>query len=577
MKLSNLMIASLGAVALVGCGDGTKSSDEVVTPDPVVYSVEDTLWNIQSAGSTSGLSTTAIADIVAYHFDSDSDMVKIYETSYYTTSSYSIEGDDSDTDIGEVTFDYEDQEVTCEFDAANNTLTLSSCTTAEFDVTGANGLDPESAEAEDLVGDIEAKPGEGTDGKSVLIKDTSTENSGKIRYTLSDELAQGKLSFNVLYNTDEDQTFYATLYDNTTSSSNTAVDIGLKSSGVQIRQGGSLTSIDGNFTTGEWVNVVVTWDSNTSKFNLTVGKQELGELDFNNSGANVAAIEFKIGTNGNKTATDTPVYVDDFHIYSDIAGTAVVHEDNFDDYAEGYVFGTGETYSDSSAEATASSDQNATEDDGSEPTDPEGVTDNFDSYTVGALIEEANSAYSTTANNSTTFATISDDFANSASNSLRLSDEDGSAKPVVARAFSAGAADAGSVTTSVYIPTEGYDSATYLYLGSSASASSGNRFTEVVFTSSAIKFRDASGSQVELASYSKDTWIDVTISWDGVDADGKYPITVTIDDTVYTEASGAAMFAQAADGTPTLMAWYVGDNGSTATYSYFDDIDSELF
>ena len=75
-----------------------------------------------------------------------------------------------------------------------------------------------------------------------------------------------------------------------------------------------------------------------------------------------------------------------------------------------------------------------------------------------------------------------------------------------------GAAETGSVSTSVYIPSDGYVKASYIFLGSNNDASSSGRFTEVVFTSSMIKFRNETGSQVDLASYSKDTWVDVTIS-----------------------------------------------------------------
>ncbi|MFA0350588.1 hypothetical protein AB4486_27185, partial [Vibrio sp. 10N.222.55.C6] len=71
---------------------------------------------------------------------------------------------------------------------------------------------------------------------------------------------------------------------------------------------------------------------------------------------------------------------------------------------------------------------------------------------------------------------------------------------------------------------------------------------------------------VDLASYSKDTWVDVTISW--VDTD----ITVNVDGTDYT-----GLKAESAGGSPTAIALYNGDNGSKGTYTYFDNLDSDLF
>ncbi len=167
-------------------------------------------------------------------------------------------------------------------------------------------------------------------------------------------------------------------------------------------------------------------------------------------------------------------------------------------------------------------------------------------------------------------AVISNDFAKSGSNSLRIEDGADSTtdnnKPIVGRDFANGAAETGSVSTSVYIPSDGYVKASYIFLGSNNDASSSGRFTEVVFTSSMIKFRDETGSQVDLASYSKDTWVDVTIKWVNDD------VTVNIDGTDYS-----GLKAENAGSFPTAIALYTGDNGSKGTYTYFDNLDSDLF
>ncbi|MGF1817671.1 hypothetical protein L4D02_23490, partial [Vibrio splendidus] len=256
-----------------------------------------------------------------------------------------------------------------------------------------------------------------------------------------------------------------------------------------------------------------------------------------------------------------------FKVYSnDTTTDELVFEDDFNGYPNGHSL-SGNPYNSATAEATVIVDGDSTEPD----PEPGEVTDNFDSYTVDTQIDVANTAYKTKGVDGVlNTAVISSDFAKSGSNSLRIEDGADSTtdnnKPIVGRDFANGAAETGSVSTSVYIPSDGYVKASYIFLGSNNDASSSGRFTEVVFTSSMIKFRDETGSQVDLASYSKDTWVDVTVKWVNDD------VTVNIDGTDYS-----SLKAENAGGFPTAIALYTGDNGSKGTYTYFDNLDSDLF
>ena len=203
------------------------------------------------------------------------------------------------------------------------------------------------------------------------------------------------------------------------------------------------------------------------------------------------------------------------------------------------------------------------------------ITDDFEGYADGVQVDTANTAYTATnVDGTSTIAEISNAEAID-SFSLYLEDNSDATKPVVSREFTAGAADSGSVSFSVFIPTSGYVKSTYFFLGTSEGGSSSARYTEVVFGSK-VKFRDENGSQKDLADYAKDTWIDVTVSWDA-----SHAITVNIDGTDYTtyDDGGTAvpLVAENDTGAPTLVALYVGDNSSTGTYSYFDNLDSTLF
>lgn len=216
------------------------------------------------------------------------------------------------------------------------------------------------------------------------------------------------------------------------------------------------------------------------------------------------------------------------------------------------------------------------------------VVDNFDSYTAGDQIDVASTDYTTEGVNGTdVIASISTDFASSGANSLYIFDNSATTKPRVARVFDCETdtdenligKDSGSVSVMAYIPDAGYVKSSYIYLGTGDSASSGDRFTELVFGGSGIKFRDENGSQQEFVSYEQDTWVDVTIAWEGT------AVTITIDGVEYAgydhdsdELTDDTPFvAENVTGAPTHVVIYCGDNSSTGTYSYFDDLSSELF
>ncbi|WP_017092958.1 LamG-like jellyroll fold domain-containing protein [Vibrio splendidus] len=203
-----------------------------------------------------------------------------------------------------------------------------------------------------------------------------------------------------------------------------------------------------------------------------------------------------------------------------------------------------------------------------------GVTDDFDDYDANMQIDTQNDLYfAPNADNTTIIASVSDSVSNSPSKSLLLDDKSGDGKPVVSRAFIDGAAESGSVSVAVYIPTDGYVKSTYLYLGTSEDASSSARFTEVSFGKTEIKIRKEDGStQDVLTKYEHNSWVDVTISWSPNQDGSNYDVAVTIDGVKYS-----GFTAENDSGAPSLFSMYVGDNSSTGTYSYFDDLDSALF
>ncbi|MEO9492997.1 MAG: hypothetical protein ABJG42_00535 [Vibrio splendidus] len=562
-------------------------------------------WQI-SDGNSASISASSNADLPnVYVFQEDGNH-KYYDDDddlgTYTIKDASASTNNYDEEAGTVSFTYyETGSSTLEIlDGAftfddSGTLSISDNTTG-IDYSGSDQT------ATDAVQEAisEANEANGINGY-VQILDTNNggvkNDVGELRLKLSDSstgatvdsIASGKVTVDLIYQVDEDteqeangsgNNAYISLYASGTSNTNLHGEVIFNSGEIFYRS--TVTDSSGKpqipdepvgtYTLGEDLAVEISWASGyyTFKVNDTV---------YDNSGngfeafdkAAVTIVSLKLGDTSNTTHYE--LNADNFKVYSnDTTTDELVFEDNFNNYPNGQLL-SGNPYNNNTAEATVIVDGGSTEPEPEPDPDPEPgeVTDNFDSYTVGTQINVANSVYKTkNVDGVLNTAVISSDFAKSGSNSLRIEDGADSTtdnnKPIVGRDFANGAAETGSVSTSVYIPSDGYVKASYIFLGSNNDASSSGRFTEFVFTSSMIKFRNETGSQVDLAPYSKDTWVDVTISW--VDTD----ITVNVDGTDYT-----GLKAENAGGSPTAIALYTGDNGSKGTYTYFDNLDSDLF
>jgi hypothetical protein len=471
------------------------------------------------------------------------------------------------------------------------------------DLSGSDETDTESVK--DAV--VEANEDSGINNV-VQILDTNFDGTkddvGELRLKLSESatvssISSGKLSVDLIYQVDSDtneeannsgNNAYISLYGAGTSNTNLHGEVVFNAGEIFYRStvtdsSGKPQISDepvGTYELGEDLAVEVSWANGyyTFKVNDAVyDNSGNGFASFDKSA--VTVISLKLGDTSNTTHYE--LIADNFMVYSnDESDDQVVFEDNFDSYANGATLGGSDPYNSSSAEATIVTEGEAPTD----PTDPEPepgeVTDDFDSYKVGDQIDTANSVYTIPDGDATTIiAEISDDFANSGSNSLLLHDNSDAGKPVVSRNFTAGAAETGSVSVSVYIPDAGYNKSSYLYLGTSDTASSSKRFTEIAFGSTEVKFRNESGSQKALADYAQDSWVDVTMSWEPTEGAETYSVTIEIDGTEYTSYTDGdeqlPLIAENDTGAPTLFAVYVGDTSNIDTYSYFDDLDSELF
>ncbi|GAD90296.1 hypothetical protein VHA01S_039_00160 [Vibrio halioticoli NBRC 102217] len=460
----------------------------------------------------------------------------------------------------------------------------------DFDVGSENNAPANSNESGNA-GVTVPNPGQPVANKLVQITDTSTTDTGELRVKLADKstaavlpsIAKGKITVDLTYvNDDPNQVddgsgnyAYITLYGDDAKNDNLIGEVVLNNNGdvlYRTNQGKpDLSNSVGHFEPGKQIPVEVTWDN--GEYSFKVGDDSYGPFPYSKEKATVPVQVIAIKMGDNSHTTPFKLTADNFKVYNVTdAGDEEIFTDTFESYSLGHVL-SGAPYNTNSNEAVVIG-EGGTTDSGSAGSAGSGntggaatgtVTENFENYAVGDAVD---AAVYTIKGDATATALITVDPANANGKALQIKDSSTAAKPVVGREFANGAADSGSVSASFYVSDTGYiGKSSYLYLGTDAGASSKQRFTEVVIGGDSVKFREADGStQTVLQDYTRDTWVNVTISWKGTD------VTVTVDGTEYK-----GKVAQNVTGAPTAFAMYGGDNSSTGTVTYFDNVNSDLF
>ncbi|WP_261883024.1 hypothetical protein [Vibrio pelagius] len=615
MQISKVATAvALSTGLLFGCNsDGLPVPTDPVAPSPELK-ITSGYWQLGTAASVASFSTAGTDLPNVYVFSEDGNH-KYYDDDAtpgtYVIKDASASTNDYDEDAGTISFMLYDGGTTMEVSGEFTLTEASGDTPASMtfidedqgvDLSGSDEVDNDS------VKDAVTKANEDNGINNVVqILDTNfggaKEDVGELRLKLSESatvssIASGKLSVDLIYQVDTDTSeeandngnnAYISLYGSGTSNTNLHGEIIFNAGEIFYRSTATDSSGKpqisdqpvGTYELGEDLAVEVSWANGyyTFTINDTVYDNNGNGFESFDKSA-VTVISLKLGDTSNTTHYE--LIADNLAVYSnDVTDNQVVFEDDFDSYVNGAVLGGSDPYNSSSAEATV-----VTEGEG--PTDPVPgeVTDDFESYTTGIRIDAANSAYVIKGDKdgddeTTIVAEVSTEQASSGDKSLLLNDNSGLGKPVVSRTFAKGA-ESGSVSTKVYVPADGYVKSTYLYLGDSTSGASGSRFTELIFGSSTLKFRNEDGDQKDLANYAQDTWVDVTLAWEPNTVSSGYDVTITVNGQEYTSyedggQSYSLVAENASESAPTLFALYVGDNSSSGTYSYFDDLDSELF
>ncbi len=139
---------------------------------------------------------------------------------------------------------------------------------------------------------------------------------------------------------------YISLYGNSTSTSDALVDLRIQSDGYAIRNQDDL-DVTVPFTPDVWTNVEMAWDASEAtdsqppKLTVWIDGTEVAGGEFDSASTALADVMngvqtfiYKFGDNS-AIIPDAGYYVDNIKIYSDMDGTELVYEDDFESYSVG--------------------------------------------------------------------------------------------------------------------------------------------------------------------------------------------------------------------------------------------------
>ncbi len=413
-----------------------------------------------------------------------------------------------------------------------------------------------------------------------------TKDTGELRLKLSDididPLESGKLT--VLFKKSGDATnnnpndtdtdnkdAYIGLYGSSTNSGYDLVELRIQEGGYVVRNQDGITVAD-TFTDEDWVSVEMTWDASSATETAgpmitmsidgnAVSASAFPTLDSGKDGSfasimdGVQHLVLKMGDNDATVAAT--FYIDDIKLYSDVAGTTLVFEDNFDDD-----YSTGDSLdSDNDASPYNSSTNEAVVEE------------------VNAPVEEAPGASNLqTAEITDTMGTgIGDGTKDTGELRLKLDDID--IDPLATGKLSVSFRKSGDATNNNPNDTDTDNKDAYIGVYGS-STNSGYDLVELRIQEGGYVVRNQ--DDIDVADTFTDTdWVDVEITWDATSAtDSTGPmITMSINgnavsaDAFPTLDSGKdGAFASIMDGAQHLV-FKISDNDATVAASfYIDDI-----
>ena len=410
--------------------------------------------------------------------------------------------------------------------------------------------------------------------KVAKISDSVDSDTGELYYKFSSGENTGQLSLSILYGEDETETAYISLYDTEGSTKsligeltlnegayglrvNTFTDGAVPSKSTSASSTISTDAIDApNFTPGEWIDVVMTWDTSSTTeagtYSVIIDEVTYGPFvsQHPTPGVLVESMTIRLASNGDVSAD--AIYVNNLNIYSDVAGTTAILEEDFESFTVGDSLEQGDSspFGSRTFEAVVAiyGAEDAT-DDGSDDGDGE-VGDDPTPGTTGNKI-----AVITDTNTSDTGELR-----------VKLSTSDIISKGKMTAAFSKTASTECTLDSSVKDAYVGlYGTSTSSYDALVDLRIDGSDYD----TAYAIRKNNVSGDKtvdIENITFSADTWTNVEVTWDATDAtETTTPlITIKIDDAAVTTDAWNSYSAtpSAIEGGAQTFTFRLGDNGS---------------
>ncbi|BFM19925.1 VCBS domain-containing protein [Gilvimarinus japonicus] len=557
MKMK-LLTASVLAATLVGCGgDGDD-----------VFDVPDTSGN----GSSSSSSSAGPAENTPATFGNlAATMTNSTEDDLAGTVSVTDEDDgedtvqalsDESTMYGTFSIDTEGSWV-YSLDTSDTTIaSLSGVDDSVVDAIEIQSADGTTANLEITItgGDTVV-----TTTQAARITDHMIDDAGELRYKFSEAISQGKLTVSFLKDADavdesgSAKDAYIGLYGSSTSTSQALVDLRIQSDQYVIR-GHDDIDVAIPFTPGEWTDVEMTWDasaasaSETPLVTITINGTSVTTEPFSSAAGiasnvmdGVEAVIFKFGDDG-AVIPHAAYHVDDVKVYSDLEGSTLAFEDDFESYEVGDLLDPDDNensiYHSNSAEVTVA---NVASSGTGGPTGPEsgpGAAGNKIAKISDNMIDDAGELRyrhdSTIPAGKLSVSFLKDDNAVT---------EDGSAKDA-------------------YIGLYG------------TSTSTSDAIVDLRIQGDKFAIRDQDDIDVTVP-FTPGQWTEVEMTWDASAASDSVPpmVTITINGTsVTTEAfdSASSSLADVMNGVEAVI-FKLGDNGSTIPNAAYHVDEIKLF
>ncbi|MEZ8483814.1 hypothetical protein [Vibrio splendidus] len=200
-----------------------------------------------------------------------------------------------------------------------------------------NPYNNNTAEATVIVdgGSTEPDP-DPTDNQVAAITDTDISDTGELRYKFDSGMTTGTHKVSMYYDVAETESAYVSLFDTKNSTSSLIGEFKIDEGKITLRGEGTQVT---TFTPGTWIDLEMSWDTSSlsaaGTYTVKVNGTEYGPYTSQNTtpGVEVTATTIKFSSNGG--TADTTLYVDDYKVYSDTAGSTEIFSDDYENYSIG--------------------------------------------------------------------------------------------------------------------------------------------------------------------------------------------------------------------------------------------------